>query len=733
MWERRGFVVGDLVPGPDSEAVRMVRLIAEGGYSVVYEGRREPSGAECAVKALRLKHQGDRQEVERLLREGKALYALRHPNVVPVTYIGMRTEDELIYLVMRLLKGRNLRELQQDLTASRRDASREKGSQRHGRLPVSWALEIGMPICSGLHAIHTQALAVHRDLKPENIYVEDDGSVVLFDIGSAKFSKQTRLTTHDVTIGTAQYMSPEQLSRPGEIDYRSDQFSLGVILYELLSGLLPFAPAPGESNDAQALGWRIMIQPHRPLKEVAPHVPDYIVEIVERLLRKKPEERYPSAARVRELLEAALARFVSQLGDLAPLSLAAAIGAIPRTAPDAAAQPPALPALATSTNPFITISLPPEEPRVMAAPVATTEEFPATVTLLPPVAAEPTGSAPPEASNGAADGPPAPAPAPASEADRRPVYVFVPPPTNPDLSPRDGAHDSNASGAAPHPDAALASPSGQTQRRVAALRRHIAELPEDLRQAFVLNQLHEMPVEEIAEAIGVPAAKVRERVLVARAKLGARMTAEEASEARSEEAPQTSQSSAPANDDSAAHGEGGSQDVSQSEDASKSLSSHVREVPPTAAPGRRDTSAWLRAPAVRRIAVACAVVAVVANTSLAFVCSRLTEAQDRGVDASVTVATSASSSAGAPPTSVPTAVSVVTAASSASSPSPPVPSPARSAPPSPSRPAGTVALGHQGGTPAQQKPAATTPPPAPPPSPPSPPPPAAHRIFGTEN
>ena len=272
-----------------------------------------------------------------------------------------------------------------------------------------------------------------------------------------------------------------------------------------------------------------MIQPHRPLAEVAPHLPAYIVEIVERLLRKKPEERYPSAARVRELLEAALARFVSELGDLAPLSLAAAIGAIPRTAPEAAAEPPALPALATSTNPFITISLPPEEPRNVAAPVATTEEFPATVTVLPPVPVEPTGSAPPEVSNGATNGPPAPTPV--SEADRRPVYVFVPPPTNPDLSPGDGAHDSNASAAAPHPDAAPGSPSGQTQRRVAALRRYIAELPEDLRQAFVLNQLHEMPVEEIAEAIGVPAATVRERVLEARARLGARMKAEEAPEA----------------------------------------------------------------------------------------------------------------------------------------------------------------------------------------------------------
>src|SRR5262249_12502954 len=233
--------------------------------------------------------------------------------------------------------------------------------------------------CSGLDAVHNKASAVHRDLKPENIFVEDDGTVSLFDVGSAKFPKETRLTTNEVTIGTAQYMSPEQLVRPADADHRSDVFSLGTILYELLSGAPPFAPGPGEANDAQAQGHRIIFQPHRPLKEVAPHVPDYVAEIVERLLRKNPAERYSSAARVRDLLAAAHARLVSELGNLAPVPLADVVATIPRTPLDATPGPAPVPSLPSSTNPFITISLPPDIPQgtptnvaAGAAPVATT-------------------------------------------------------------------------------------------------------------------------------------------------------------------------------------------------------------------------------------------------------------------------------------------------------------------------------------------------------------------------
>lgn len=535
MWEKRAFEVGEVVPGPGGDAVRIVRLIAEGGFSLVYEGVREPSGIPCAVKVLRLRHSDNKKTVERLLREGKALYTLRHPNVVPVVFIGMRQEDQLIYLVMKLLRGRNLRELQQDLTASRRDAEGGARADARGKFPVSWALEIMMQACAGLDGVHAQACAVHRDMKPENIFVEDDGSVSLFDVGSAKFPKETRLTTMGVTIGTAQYMSPEQLNRPAEIDCRSDLFALGTILYELLSGVLPFAATPGETDDTQALGFRIIFQPHRPLKSVAPHLPDFLVEIVERLLSKKPEERYPSASRVRDLLAAAHARFVQSLGEFGPMPLAEAIAAIPRTAPKAEAAP--APTLPTSTNPFITVSLPPEPPKAGAparreaarAPDATTERLPGSAIPLPMLATT-ADAAPPPMEEAAQEDLAAPRPdrtptppplagaAPAGA--ELPVYIFVPPPS------ASGEFASGAGGPLGRDAAAVETPptaqGAPASQRVELMRRLIAELPDDLRRPFVLNQVHEKSVDEIAEIMGVPALTVRERVLEARALISTR-------------------------------------------------------------------------------------------------------------------------------------------------------------------------------------------------------------------
>jgi hypothetical protein len=331
-------------------------------------------------------------------------------------------------------------------------------------------------------------------------------------------------------------MSPEQLNRPADIDYRSDLFALGTIMYELLSGVLPFAATSGESDDTQALGFRIIFQPHRPLRSVAPHAPDALIEIVERLLSKKPDERYPSAARVHDLLAAAHASFVRSLGELGPMPLAEAVAAIPRTAPKAEAA--SIPSLPTSTNPFITVSLPPEPPKEDAhtrrgaarSPDATTEELPGSAMVLPPLAAQGGPAAEPsptevveEREAVVFDRSPSPPPLALATptTSKLPVYVFVPPPSaSGEFAP--GA----ASPSAHEADVADAPPSSQeapASQRVELLRRLIAELPDELRRPFVLNQIHEKTAEEIAELTGVPASTVRERVLAARALLGAKM------------------------------------------------------------------------------------------------------------------------------------------------------------------------------------------------------------------
>src|SRR6185312_2255984 len=187
--------------------------------------------------------------------------------------IGMRN-DGLIYMVMDLLVGRNLRELQHDFSVTKRDGGVD--APAHGKLPVVWVLEIMTYVCNALGAVHVQAKAIHRDLKPENVYVCDNGRVCLLDIGSAQFTEEERLTTHDVTIGTATYMSPEQLRSPGTMDARSDLFNVGIVTYELLSGIHPFATNGVLVGDAMSLGVRIISQPHTPLRMVASHLPEFI-------------------------------------------------------------------------------------------------------------------------------------------------------------------------------------------------------------------------------------------------------------------------------------------------------------------------------------------------------------------------------------------------------------------------------------------------------------------------
>jgi serine/threonine-protein kinase len=535
MWAMRSFQVGDVLPGPDQQVVRLVRLIAEGGFSVVYEGVLEPSGTPCAVKALRLKHTDNPRTVERLLREGKALYALRHQNVVPVYFIGMRRDDHLIYLVMKLLRGRNLRELQHDLTVSQRSAQGDGQAVVHARLPVTWVLEIAMQMCSALDAIHTQAHAIHRDLKPENTFVEDDGGVWLFDIGSAKFPKETRLTTSNVTIGTVQYMSPEQLNTPDLVDFRSDLFALGVILYELLSGSKPFEAADGETNDAQAVGIRIIFNPHVSLRQRAPHLPGALVDIVERLLSKKRGSRPSSAAAVRELLAAAHAAFVKSLGALAPLALAQAIREIPRTASHADPAPRL--SLPTSANPFVTVSLPPDAPAegpaqqvseaAEAASVAQTQEVAKEartepVPILTVVAAQDARATEPSAKEHAAwaaataVGVRAPPDAATASEPEGPTYVLV----EPAPESCEAAHDD---GQGPSTSASPTAQGRATASDVELLRNLIAQLPYELRRPFVLNQIHGKSAEEIAELTGVPPEAVRARVLEARTRLGAAM------------------------------------------------------------------------------------------------------------------------------------------------------------------------------------------------------------------
>ena len=364
----RELAPGEILRDEAGQGYRIVRFLAEGGYSQVYEAEREIDPhlhAHFAMKVLNLKHRKNKKAIRRQLSEAKALFELNHPNVVRVHAIGMRQDTGMVFMVMDLLVGRTLRDLVRDLG---------------GRMPIPWTLEIMISVCRGLSAIHT--LAIHRDLKPENTHTRDDGHISLFDLGTSRFSKEERLTTKGYTIGTLNYMSPEQLSGDKELDGRSDLFAVGTMLYELLTAQNPFTGRDGK-RDRQEIGNQIMFRPHIPIsalrepgtagkpgKLIAPNVPGDLVEIVERLLRKDPAGRYESAALLADLLSAALAQFTfdNQAHPALPIST---LGNVPRTRePDEADEadeadernePKPAPSVPTSTNPFLSVSFPPDE------------------------------------------------------------------------------------------------------------------------------------------------------------------------------------------------------------------------------------------------------------------------------------------------------------------------------------------------------------------------------------
>jgi serine/threonine protein kinase len=374
VWRELGH--GELLRDATGDEYRILRFLAEGGYSQVYEAERaiDPEGApHFAVKVLNFKHAKNKKTLRRQMREAEALYELNHPNVVRVHSIGVRTDTGMVFMVMDLLVGRTLRELVRDLG---------------GRMPIPWTLHIMIAVCRGLAAIHT--MAVHRDLKPENIHTRDDGHISLFDLGTSRFQKEDRLTTQGYTIGTLNYMSPEQLSGAETLDGRSDLFAVGTMLYELLSGENPFADKEGK-RDRQEIGNRIMFRQHTPLNLlrkqgpdgalIATNVPEYLVAVVERLLRKKPDARYASAAMVADLLSAALAKFTLD-NTKYPAASIALIGTVPRTPePDEGAEGALGPSVSTSTstNPFMSVSFPPDEaprkPPAEALAYASTEQI----------------------------------------------------------------------------------------------------------------------------------------------------------------------------------------------------------------------------------------------------------------------------------------------------------------------------------------------------------------------
>ncbi|MGA7306934.1 MAG: protein kinase [Rhodothermales bacterium] len=275
--------------------------LGSGGMGVVYKARDTRLDRLVALKFLPPDLSRDKEANERFMQEAKAASALHHPNICAI-YDIKETDDGRFYIVMPLYEG-------QTLKYRLRDENR-KESPSHGTgafaFSVDQALDIAHQMASGLAAAHEKGI-VHRDIKPANIMLTDRGEVVVLDFGVAKLAGGLELTKTGSTIGTAHYMSPEQI-RGERVDQRSDLWSMGVVLYQILTGRRPF-----DGDYEQAIAYGILNNEPPDIRSLRPDVPTQVSDVIRKLLSKDVDARFQSAQDFAAALPSSTASFDAPL------------------------------------------------------------------------------------------------------------------------------------------------------------------------------------------------------------------------------------------------------------------------------------------------------------------------------------------------------------------------------------------------------------------------------------
>jgi hypothetical protein len=263
----------------------VMRQLGEGGMGIVYEARHTGTGRLVAVKEIMGETlQKDAQVAERFEREARATATVETQHIALILDSGSDPETKNPFLVMELLRGEDLQQL----------------LRRLGPIPQDVALRIVAQACLGLSKAHAAGV-IHRDIKPANLFLArrdaEEIIVKLLDFGIARvreeFAKEENraLTSTGLMLGTPLYMSPEQVQGPKNVDHRTDLWSLGIVLYEMLTGATPYA----EAETLGALLVSICAKPARSLAEAAPHVRRSIARIVAKSLALDPAQRYQTA------------------------------------------------------------------------------------------------------------------------------------------------------------------------------------------------------------------------------------------------------------------------------------------------------------------------------------------------------------------------------------------------------------------------------------------------------
>ena len=338
---------------------RIDKRLNEGGMGSVYQGTHVLMEKTVAIKVLRPSLAADEKIVARFSREARAASRISHPNALSVTDFG-EDDNGTVFLVMEFLSGRTLKQVLRD----------------EGPLPLNRVVEITRQVGDALAAAHAQGV-VHRDLKSDNIMLLDTTTVSdyakVLDFGIAKINEPEGkfdggLTAPNLVIGTPQYMSPEQCSQDSEIDARSDIYSLGVILYEMLVGHVPFS-----GDSATIVMMKHLQDPVPSVLDERPDVPPPVSRVIARAMAKVPSNRYQNVAELIEDLTIASAMIV----------------------PVPVAQPGPRPSgqIASAADDEVTVVRPREEyPAAAPADVVTPRRAPVTVPIHPVGASQSTGA-----------------------------------------------------------------------------------------------------------------------------------------------------------------------------------------------------------------------------------------------------------------------------------------------------------------------------------------------------